>query len=119
MQLIVILALSKSGCSTVGSVPVWGAGGRVFESRQPDRAKTPKWIFGVFVFLRHEKKRVARSLSAGAEKLNKMCEGILFEAGFRNRAGNDKLAIPVERVYRACIYIRKVGCIKRIEFFQR
>ena len=31
-----IFGAPNSGCSTVGSVPVWGAGGRVVESRQPD-----------------------------------------------------------------------------------
>jgi hypothetical protein len=38
---------SIPGCSTVGSVPVWGAGGRAFESRQPD-IKSADWRIFLF-----------------------------------------------------------------------
>ena len=35
----------SSGCSAVGSVPAWGAGGREFESRHPD---FQKGLYGPF-----------------------------------------------------------------------
>mgnify|MGYP003340998642 FL=1 len=46
-----IFAPRFSGCSTVGSVPVWGAGGRVFESRQPDVKSGSSGFFYCFGFL--------------------------------------------------------------------
>lgn len=48
---ILTFAAQSSGCSTVGSVPVWGAGGRVFESRQPDFKSGSSGFFYLLGFL--------------------------------------------------------------------
>ncbi len=42
----------KRGVAQSGSAPAWGAGGRGFESRQPDHFKTREkpWFLGLFSF---------------------------------------------------------------------